>query len=184
MTYRIAIVGTSGSGKTTLARQVAQVLGIPHVELDALFWKPNWEQSDTWEFFDRIEAATQGESWVVDGNYQRARLLLWDQATTIVWLNYTLPLVLWRITRRTIQRSWQQQELWNGCRETWRKSFFRQDSIILWALKTYYRNLRDFPECFAMPYYQHLQVIELRSPAETEEWLDSLPGSLQGSGKK
>ena len=76
MSYRIAIVGTSGSGKTTLARQVAEILDIPHIELDALFWKPNWEQSDTWEFFDRIEAATQGDNWVVDGNYRNRNELL------------------------------------------------------------------------------------------------------------
>lgn len=181
MAYRIAIVGTSGSGKTTLARQVASALEIPHVELDALFWKPNWEQSDTWEFFKRIETATSGSNWVVDGNYLRARVLLWDRVTTIVWLNYGLPLVLWRVTRRTMQRSWQQQELWNGCRETWQKGFFSSDSIILWALKTYYRNQRDFPKWFAMPQYQHLKVVELRSPAETDVWLKSLPDSLEQS---
>lgn len=44
---RISIVGTSGSGKTTLARQISQLLDIPHVELDALHWEPNWvEVSD------------------------------------------------------------------------------------------------------------------------------------------
>lgn len=31
---RICIIGTSGSGKTTLARQIAQKLKIPHLELD------------------------------------------------------------------------------------------------------------------------------------------------------
>ncbi len=44
---RISVVGTSGSGKTTLARDISQLLGIPHVELDYLHWEPNWvEVSD------------------------------------------------------------------------------------------------------------------------------------------
>jgi len=33
---RISVVGTSGSGKTTVARRIAEALGFPHVELDAL----------------------------------------------------------------------------------------------------------------------------------------------------
>jgi adenylate kinase family enzyme len=177
---RIAIVGTSGSGKTTLAQQVSQILEIPHIELDALFWQPNWKMSNSIEFFDRIEAATVGDRWVVDGNYLRARWLLWHRVTTVVWLNYTLPLVLWRVTRRTIRRSWHQEELWNGCRETWRKSFLSQDSIILWVCKTYYRYQREFPDYFAMPQYQHIQVVELRSPSETDEWLASLANVSTG----
>ena len=33
---RIVVLGTSGSGKTTLARELARVLHVPHIELDAL----------------------------------------------------------------------------------------------------------------------------------------------------
>lgn len=58
MDYRIAIVGTSGVGKTTLAKYVAEVLDIPHVELDALFWRPNWQEYSTGEFLAQVEAAT------------------------------------------------------------------------------------------------------------------------------
>ncbi|MEM6716595.1 MAG: AAA family ATPase, partial [Cyanobacteria bacterium P01_C01_bin.147] len=35
MAYRIAVVGTAGAGKTPLAKAIAEVLDIPHVELDA-----------------------------------------------------------------------------------------------------------------------------------------------------
>jgi adenylate kinase family enzyme len=153
---------------------VATRLQIPHVELDALFWKPNWEPSESGEFQARVEAAIAGETWVVDGNYLRARPLVWAKATLIVWLNYPLPLILWRVTRRTIIRSWQRQELWQGCYETLQKGFFSQDSIILWTLKTYRRNQIMFPEWLAMPQYEHLSVVELRSSSETAIWLARL----------
>ena len=39
---RIAVIGTSGSGKTTLARTLAQQLDLPHTELDAIHWGPDW----------------------------------------------------------------------------------------------------------------------------------------------
>lgn len=43
---RVSVVGNSGSGKTTFAGQLATRLGIPHVELDAIYWGPNWSHLD------------------------------------------------------------------------------------------------------------------------------------------
>src|SRR5438067_1696786 len=63
---RIVVVGTTGSGKTTTARRIAQIIGAPHVELDALHWESNWTEADTETFRRRIVDATAGERWVVD----------------------------------------------------------------------------------------------------------------------
>jgi adenylate kinase family enzyme len=38
---RIVVAGTTGSGQTTTARQLSLLLGLPHIELDALFWGAN-----------------------------------------------------------------------------------------------------------------------------------------------
>ena len=40
---RLSVVGNSGSGKTTIARRLATGLGIPHLELDAVFHQPDWQ---------------------------------------------------------------------------------------------------------------------------------------------
>ena len=61
---RIAIVGTTGSGKTTLARRVAQRCLIPHIELDALQWEPNWKPAEPQVFRDRVTADLSGDRWV------------------------------------------------------------------------------------------------------------------------
>jgi len=43
---RVSVVGVSGSGKTTVARALAARLGVPHVELDAIYHQPGWTGLD------------------------------------------------------------------------------------------------------------------------------------------
>jgi adenylate kinase family enzyme len=171
---RIAVVGTTGSGKTTLARQVAQRLGIPHVEQDALHWDPNWTPVPTDVFRDRMAQALQGEGWVTDGNYRQVRDTVWSRANTVVWLDYGLPLILWRVARRTLRRCVTREELWNGNREEVQQAFFSRESLFLWVLRTYRRRRKEYPELFAQPGYTQLAVVHLRSQRATREWLESL----------
>ena len=130
---RISVVGTSGSGKTTLARQISQRLAIPHVELDALHHEPDWQEAPIDVFRKRVEQSLSSDSWVVDGNYSKVRDIVWSRADTVVWLDYSLPVIMTRLLRRTWRRVVAQEELWSGNRETWRQTFSR-DSILLWAL--------------------------------------------------
>lgn len=176
---RIAVIGTSGAGKTTFARRTAQCLDIPHVELDALFWEPDWTPAPVEAFRARTAAALSGDVWTTDGNYHKVRDIVWGRADTVVWLDYPLPLVLWRVTTRTLHRCLTGQELWSGNRETWRGAFFDRDGIILYALRTYRRNKRRYREIFQQLEYPHLHIVHLRSPRAGRRWLAQLPSPLR-----
>ncbi len=171
---RIAVVGTSGSGKTTLARRLAQRLGVTHVELDSLHWGPDWTPTPRDPFREQVTKALSSEAWTTDGNYGAVRDIIWARADTVVWLDYSLPVVMGRVIWRTIRRSVLREELWNENRERFREAFLARDSIILWALTSYGRRKREYPVLFDQPEFAHLQVVHLRSPRATEEWLEGL----------
>ncbi len=171
---RIVVVGTSGSGKTTLATRIAETLGLPHVELDALNWGPNWTQASAELFRERVSQALKGPEWVVDGNYSRVRDVVWGHADTLVWLDYSLPVVLWRVISRTLRRSLTQEELWNENRETLRTAVFSRDGIIVFAVRSYRRRRKTYPQVLAQPEYAHLAVVRLRSPHAARRWLERL----------
>jgi adenylate kinase family enzyme len=63
---RIAIVGTSASGKTTLAKALSRALRIPHIELDALNWLPDWKERRHEDFLEGCRAASATSGNVPD----------------------------------------------------------------------------------------------------------------------
>ena len=174
---RIVVVGTSGSGKTTLAREVSQRSQLPHVELDALYWEPSWGEPPKDVFRQRVLDALMGDSWIIDGNYGQVRDIVWGRADTVVFLDYSFGLVWRRLWKRTVRRAFQQEELWNGNRETIRQSFFSQDSILLWMLQTYFKRRKQYPQLLQQPEYRHLDVVHLQSQSQTDAWLATL-GSI------
>jgi adenylate kinase family enzyme len=174
---RVNVVGTCGSGKTTLARALADRLGAPHVELDAFRHGPGWVETPDPLFRARVADAVAAEAWVVDGNYGLARDIIWGRADTVVWLDYPFRITFGRLLRRTARRIMTGEELWNGNRESLRMALSR-DSILLWALRTYVRRKRAFPELFARPEYAHLTTVRLPHPRAAEMWLESLSAGL------
>jgi adenylate kinase family enzyme len=167
---RINVVGTSCSGKTTLARELAVRLGHPHVEIDALYWAPGWTGVPIETFRARLEKALAVDAWIADGGYEMARDITWRRADTIVWLDYRLRVVLRRWSRRTIRRIRTQEEFWPGTgnRESLRNAL-RPDGLLWWILRTHRRRRRRMLERLAQR--PDLEVVRLRSPAETRSWL-------------
>jgi adenylate kinase family enzyme len=176
---RISVIGTSGSGKTTLAQRLAKQCNIPHVELDALHWEPNWVEAPHDVFCQRISEGLKGDRWVVDGNYHKVRDLVWSRASSVVWLDYPFWVVLNRIVQRTLWRGLTRAELWNGNRESLQKALSK-DSMILWMLKTYQRRRQEVPALLQRSEYSHLTVVHLKSPQATEAWLLSLKQASTG----
>jgi adenylate kinase family enzyme len=171
---RINIVGSPGSGKTTLCRHLSDRLGCAHIELDRLFWRPGWVQTDDENFFAQIAEAVAAERWVACGNYTRARSVLWSRVQTIIWLDYGYWRTFGRLLRRTSARSVTRYEAFPGCPESWKTSLFSKDSILYWQLTTHRKRKLQYSSLMADPDWAHLQWLHFRSPRETEGWLNSL----------
>lgn len=145
---KINVVGTSGSGKSTLARQLAERLDVPYIEMDRLYWRPEWQGTPDDAFLARLEQtlAEAGGGWVLDGNYSRTQAIKWREVDYILWLDYGFCRTLWQAVRRACRRAASKRELWPGTgnRESFRRSFFSRESIVLWTIRTYSKNRRKY----------------------------------------
>jgi adenylate kinase family enzyme len=163
---RVSVVGNSGSGKSTVARELALVLGVPHLELDGVFHQPGWVPLPEDEFRRVVGAVAAGDGWVMDGNYSVVRPLVWARADTVVWLDLPRRTVMRQVVWRTLRRAVTRQDLWNGNRESLRNflTWDPQESIISWAWHNHakYRD-RYAAAAAADPANAHLTFIRLTS---------------------
>ena len=169
---RVNVRGSSGSGKTTTSKRLAEVLGVPHVELDALHHGPNWAEPTAEDFRERVQAAIAAapDGWIIDGSYA-AKLgdLVLEQADTLVWLDLPLRVCLRRLWRRTWGRIIRHEELWSGNRESIRTAFLIKDSLFAWTIKRHRPGRRLMVERITRN--AHLTVVHLRSAREVERFL-------------
>jgi len=168
---RVAVVGTSCSGKTTLARKIADANRIPHIELDAIYWKPNWTPMPIHEFRRAVEVKVAMEEWVIDGNYSKVRDIIWPRANLLIWLNLPFVRVFWQAMSRTLKRVITKEELFSGNRETFKLAFFDRDSILWWVIRTHHRRRDEYRKLIDHGHYPHLKVYELRNSADVSEVL-------------
>jgi adenylate kinase family enzyme len=174
--HRIAVVGTTSSGKSTLANQLARKISADFIELDALHWEPNWVEAPNEVFRERVEKAINANNWVAAGNYRVVRELIWQNAETVIWLDYPFHIVFWRLLKRTIRRAVTQEELWNGNRESFwtHLKLWSEESLFHWLFKTYWQRKREYPMLFSLAENAHLKIIHFKHPKETEAWMENL----------
>jgi len=159
---RVAIIASaSGNGKTTLGRELAERMGVPFVELDALVHGPNWTETPDDVLAAQLAPVLGSSGWVIDGTYRNKlgdRVL--EAADVVVWLD--LPIRVWlpRLVRRTGRRVAGGEEIWNGNRESVRSAIWGRESLFGYAFHSHFARRRDWPaELSAFP------VIRLRTTA-------------------
>lgn len=175
---RIVVIGTTGSGKSTLSEKLAEKLQLDFIELDAVYWQPNWTPLPQADFCARISESTLTPRWVVAGNYKTVRNIVWPRAQAVIWLDYPLWTIFWQLTFRTFRRWWNRELLWGTNYESLRDHFklWSEESLWHWLFKTYWRRKREIPKLLSLPEHQHLHVFRFEKPEQTTAWLASLQG--------
>jgi adenylate kinase family enzyme len=178
---RILILGRTGSGKTTLARELAAALGVPHVELDSLYFGPDFGRAPLPVLRERTAAALAGDRWVVDGNKRAVRDLVWPRADTVIWLDYPFYVSLWRLTRRARTRTaaLSAETTRAGRKRELPKLILAAAKGVLTALRSHRGQRREYPRMFAEPANEHLAVARLGSPRATRQWTARVTGAAR-----
>jgi adenylate kinase family enzyme len=164
---RIAILGCSGGGKSTLARALGKKLDLPVIHLDALHWLPGWVERDRAEFRAMLTEALRGERWIVDGNYSHSADIRLPLADTILVIDRSRWLCIWRVLWRWLSHLGRTRaDMGEGCPEKVDWEFIQ----FIWCYPKRNAPRRD---AGIAQYGAHARVVRLTSDRQIRDFLDA-----------
>ena len=174
---KIMVVGTAASGKTTFARNLAVQLQVDHIELDNLFWLDNWTESASIQFQEKFinRVRSMNKGFVIDGNYSLIQNLILSEIDTVIWLDYSLRVNLYRVIKRSLYRVISQRKIWKNSnnREHWAK-LLSKDSIILWVVQTHGKNRLKYLQMMNATQCHHIKWLHFHKTEQLDEFLKHL----------
>jgi adenylate kinase family enzyme len=103
---RVLVLGCGASGKSTLAAALGAVTGLPVVELDRLFWRPDLTPTSKDEWREIQSRLVTERRWILDGDlgpYDVVDVRL-GAADAVIWLDFATVRCAWRAMRRSRER--------------------------------------------------------------------------------
>ncbi len=164
---RIIIIGCGGAGKSTLARQLGEILQIPVVHLDRLWWLPGWVERPLEEFDALLASELEKPRWIMDGNFNRTMPQRAAKCDTILYLDFSRWTCLLGVAKRILTTYGKvRPDMGEGCPERFDWEFLRW----VWNFNTekreaYYRLLNETT---------HAQAIVLKNRRMVRRFLSSL----------
>ncbi|MDR0948737.1 MAG: DNA topology modulation protein [Lachnospiraceae bacterium] len=158
---RIMIIGCCGSGKTTLANELSKILNLQVFHLDKLYWKPGWIESTKEEWIEKQKSIVKNNDWIIDGNYAGSLDIRLNRCTSVIFLDYSRWICVYRIFKRLLYAFGKTREdMAEGCRERINFQFFR----FVWN----FRKKSRHKIIEKMEMYNNIQKLILRTPKETK----------------
>ncbi len=164
---RVMVVGCSGAGKTTLAQKISEWSELPLINLDSYYWSPGWTATSCTEWREQVEQLSVAPEWIMDGNYWTTFAVRMRYADTLIWLDYSRRICLWRVLKRTMRWFGRSRPELPGCPERFTWSFLRH----VWCFRSEYRpRILDAIRQFG----SHLRVIQVANGDDADEFLAEL----------
>ncbi|MEM8523201.1 MAG: AAA family ATPase [Bacteroidota bacterium] len=143
---RILILGNCGAGKTTLAYQIQKRTGLELVHLDQEYWQAGWVETHYLDWREKVEQLAAKGTWIMDGNYRGTFDIRLPAADTVIFLDRSRWLCLFRAVKRILRYYGKTRpDMGVGCPERFDWEFLKY--------------IYQFPELQRPKIWKHLEML-------------------------
>ena len=165
---KILVIGSSGSGKSYFSKRLGEQLRIDVIHLDRQYWKPNWTKPSKEEWKAKVAEMLKRDEWIIDGNFGGTMEMRVAAADTIIFIDLSRVLCLWRVIKRRIAyRKTTRPDMAEKCDEKVDLDFLK------WVWR-YPRSSKPKIEELLQRNSKEKHVIRLRSRSEVKRFLRRL----------
>lgn len=163
---RVMIIGNAGAGKSTVARVLAEKFKLPLYYLDKILWLPGWRKLESEDMKKKVEEIMIEDEWIIDGNFRSTIAAIAVEADTIIYLNLSTIICLYRVVKRRYSGN-ARADIAEGCTEKLHLDFLKP--IMFYKFRTV-PEIRKVLK--ALP--PGKRVIELKNQKAVNEFLINL----------
>lgn len=165
---KVLVIGSGGSGKSTLSKLMGEKLGIEVFHLDKFYWRSGWVKPNSDEWAQTVEELLARDVWIIDGNYSGTLRRRVESCDTIVFLDLSKLVCLWRICKRRLSyRRQSRPDMAAGCYERLNLEF------VSWVLNYSRRSRPKVLELIKLNSAEK-KIVWLKSPQQVKAFLASL----------
>ncbi len=162
---KIIVIGSPGAGKSVFARRLSEKTGLPLIHLDMIWHRRDRTNISREEFDARLREVCRQERWIIDGNYARTLPARFENADTVIFLDYPVEVCLAGIRQRVgmsrPDMPWVEEQVDEELQQMV-ESFPREGRETICALIEQYKNSKH--------------ILIFKSRGEAEQYIEHLPG--------
>ena len=84
---RVLVIGCPGAGKTYFSKRLGEILSLPVIHMDNLYWNKDKTSVDVETLKEKLFPYLKQEEWIIDGNYHKTLEMRLPYATDVFVLD-------------------------------------------------------------------------------------------------
>lgn len=170
---KISVIGRPGSGKSYFSKKLAENTGLPLIHLDRIYHElaENLEDVDLSRAMRKtIEEVTSKKRWITDGNYGSTHYIRLPRSDTIIYFDYPLWIVVYRLIKRQIMYfNRDREDMPRGWRQHFNPDFYRKH-VLGYKRNPWYPKLIKF----LSDERTTKRAVIFKKPRDAQRFLDNL----------